>query len=622
MNSDKIRYFFPKLKIRFMLERTRLWKKCNVERIADRGYKPFKNADALKKRMQTMLGPFDASMLSGISADDKAVILSSANQSLHHEFDLLGSGPVRLDPIDWHVDFKTGARWPKRFYREIGSIKGADIKVPWELSRCQHLLWLGEAYLISKEERYAQEIIDEISCWIDDNPLMYSVNWTCAMDVAIRAVNWMFALNMIASYSGFNDSFASKACHSLWQHGFFIVHNLEKSIPYSKNHYASDVVGLLFIGVLFDDTRKGGIWKKKALNEFYSEIRTQVLPSGVHYERSVSYHRLMTELFSYPVYMLQRMGACVPQDVITRIQKMYEYIAAYTKPNGLAPLIADNDDGRFLPFLRRDFRKHGYLNDKDSVENRIVAVGMKPYFCTSLEGNVYYKDAGVAIVKQDNVYVFINNGGYSGVTNDSQSRIQSHTHNDLLSFEFNVGGKDIIIDPGAYLYTSSETERNSFRSTSKHNTVVVDAEEQNGFVSPFSLKRNVRKIGLREINNEEYEGEYITNKGNLHHVRKFKFEKQQLIITDFLTKEGDNHKAIIYFHFAEGVFPEINDGVITMDEGVSISFIQKPNQLVIEDDTTSPSYGVLANCKTAKVVFEFKDDVTIKTTINYCYESK
>ncbi len=448
---------------RLSAKKNLFWRFCDIDYISLRGF-IHDDASLLKEQLYALLGNYETSLLLGISDEEKQELLLLADQALRHEFDLLGSGPVNMNPIDWHTDFKCGAKWEKIFYRDLRTPQGADIKMPWELSRCQHLLWLGEAYLLTNEDKYAKEIVDEINWWIDDNPLMYTVNWKCAMDVAFRAVNWMYVLNMISHYDGFNDEFSAKVTKSLWQHGFFIRNNLEQQIPYSNNHYASDIVGLLYIGALFNHTSKGRRWFRFALKEYYKEVLEQVLPSGVHYERSVSYHRLMTELLSYPIYLLKRLGETVPQDVMERVGKMYDYVAFYTKPNGLAPLIADNDDGRFSPFQKRDFRRHNYLNNPCSVENRFVACGMTPLFCSLSHGGQFLPDAGVAIIKQDDNYVFINHGGYSKHPKETDVSIGTHTHNDLLSFELNLKGEDILVDSGTYLYTSSKEERDIFLS--------------------------------------------------------------------------------------------------------------------------------------------------------------
>ena len=114
---------------------------------------------------------------------------------------LLGSGDVELNPIDWHTDFKTGFKWsPGTFYKKYMQEDidtDSDVKVPRELSRAHHLLKLGLAYRLTNDQKYADVCVAQMKNWIDENPLMYSINWGCTMDVAIRAVNWIWTLGLI-----------------------------------------------------------------------------------------------------------------------------------------------------------------------------------------------------------------------------------------------------------------------------------------------------------------------------------------------------------------------------------------------------------------------------------------
>ena len=617
MLKNKLKYFIPKVANRIAVEKNRIWKYIDVEHISCCGYIGFSDLSSFKGRLIEMLGAFDRDLLIGITEEDRKLITNSAQQALCHRFDLLGSGSYYLEPIDWQIDFKSGAKWEKVFYRDLTTPKGADIKVPWELSRCQHLLWLGEAWLLSGKEEFAQEVINQINSWIDNNPLMYTVNWICSMDVAFRAVNWIYSLNMISSYKGFDDDFAKKVSRSLWQHGFFIINNLEKVIPNSNNHYTSDLVGLLYLGELFSTSKVGRKWFRFAYKEYCSELQKQVLPSGVHYEKSVSYHRMMVEMMSYPLYMLQRLGHRIEPDIISRIQKMYDYVAMYIKPNGLAPLIADNDDGRFLPFVCRDFRNHCYLVDNMSVENRIVALGMDTYCREISTGKILYEDAGVTIIHEGNDYLYISNSGYSKYPESDDVIIPTHTHNDLLSFELSLCGIDIIVDSGTYLYTSSIKDRNAFRCTAKHNTIVVDNEEQNEMLTPFYLKRNVHIGTLRQLSDGCYIGDYRTIVGKMDHARMFNFRKGQLIIEDRLTKHGSSHVAKQYFHFAEGVLPAIEDDSLVLGSGIKLLFSTPPSHIEIIDDKISPSFGRLVSTKTAIATYEFNDQINIITTITY-----
>ena len=74
----------------------------------------------------------------------------------------------------------------------------------------------------------------------------------------------------------------------------------------------------------------------------------------------------MTEFAMYPYYMLERVGANVPEIVRQRLVHMVQYVKLNAMPNGKAPMVADNDDGRFLPFVPRDFREHLFLTDSNS----------------------------------------------------------------------------------------------------------------------------------------------------------------------------------------------------------------------------------------------------------------
>ena len=127
--------------------------------------------------------------------------IESADRICRHVFDLLGSGPTDLGAtIDWHRDFKSGYRWnPDQCFLDVahGHEAGVDIKVPWELSRGHHLVLLAQAALLTGDLKYTKECLAQLNSWIEANPTGFGVNWACPMDVAIRAVNWLWALALL-----------------------------------------------------------------------------------------------------------------------------------------------------------------------------------------------------------------------------------------------------------------------------------------------------------------------------------------------------------------------------------------------------------------------------------------
>lgn len=582
-------------------------------------------AEQLTKQMKVITGEFGRQLFS----DDKenSIIIASANRVLYHEFDILGSGWIKVSPMQWNKDLKTGYEWKNGVYYnkqlvQQGS-KGSDVKFPWELSRCHHLLWLAEAYIITGKKEYAEAVVNDIEDWIVKNPFLYSINWTCSMDVAIRAVNWIFALSMISGSNAITDEFAAIVYKSLYKHGYYIYHHLEKSFPYSNNHYASNLAGLLYLGFLFKEDTKSK-WFDFSIIEYCQEVRNQVLPSGIHYEKSVSYHRLMTELFGYPLYFLKREGLSIPADISYRIKTMFEYVNQYTKPNGCAPLVGDNDDGRFLPFVYRDYRVHNYLVN-DSLELRIVSGERNPNIVTKPLCSRYYDDAGVVIIRQPEVYLFIkcsDRDKYSELTN--KKRIGSHLHSDLMSFELTVGNRDIIIDPGTYIYTSDISQRNEFRSTTKHNVAFIDGEEQNILFKDdaFEIEYNtdIKSVVLKDNKNDLLcEGSYSFKKSGAFHSRRFVLTDGHLIIEDNIKKDGPNHNVILSLHLGEGIAPILDEGrVLFKDESYQfeVCFETKcPQTLLVEEDSYSPSYGVSCLSKTIRNECVFDNAIRIITDI-------
>ena len=76
-------------------------------------------------------------------------------------------------PIDWHLDFISGYRWSEKvWYKSIeyGHKEGVDIKVPWELSRMQHLPQLGlKALTLNDSLDKKNLLIDEFRNQVSQN---------------------------------------------------------------------------------------------------------------------------------------------------------------------------------------------------------------------------------------------------------------------------------------------------------------------------------------------------------------------------------------------------------------------------------------------------------------------
>ncbi len=284
--------------------------------------------------------------------------IEEADRVMAHRFDLLGSGEVHLgDAIDWHLDFQSGHRWPVEHHTRLALTSPGgrfDVKIPWELSRFHHGIRLGQAYLYTQDERYAAELVAQISHWITSNPYEFGVNWAGPMDVAIRAVNWIWAIYAIFESDALSEPFLAVWLASLKQHGEYLAQHLEDGWP-RTNHLIANLAGLAYLGILFPEFKEAARWKEIALTRLTQEMDRQIYADGVDYEASVSYHRLVTEMVLSVAALALINGIALPEPTIARLRAMLDVIMAYTQPDGLAPQIGDADDGRLHPLtVHRD----------------------------------------------------------------------------------------------------------------------------------------------------------------------------------------------------------------------------------------------------------------------------
>jgi hypothetical protein len=296
--------------------------------------------------------PEQAALLGRFFPHIPRLTIQQADGILKHRFDLLGSGERDLGKkIDWQRDFKNDHSWPLIHYTRLTLTSpqgGFDVKVPWELSRFHHALRLGQAYLYTQDEIYAKEIVDQITSWIKANPYGFGVNWAGPMDVAIRAVNWIWACYFIIESEALTAGFLALLLTSLCQHGEHLLKHLEDGWP-RTNHLIANLAGLAYLGIMFPEFPEAARWKSIGLPGLWRELERQTHPDGINYEASTAYHRLVTEMVLSVAALCIVNGVRVPETVQARLRSMLDVIMAYTQPDGLAPQIGDVDDGRLLP---------------------------------------------------------------------------------------------------------------------------------------------------------------------------------------------------------------------------------------------------------------------------------
>ncbi|MEC0369195.1 heparinase II/III family protein [Paenibacillus chibensis] len=577
-------------------------------------------------------------------------IIRDADRICNHIFDLLGSGDIELGPsLPWHEDFKTGFRWENKFYKWIKIVdldNAADVKVPWELSRFQHFFTLGKAYWLTNDEKYAYEFRSEIEDWIMRNPVEMSINWTCAMDVAIRAVNWISVIPFFMHSPSIPKFFWENLHASLYLHGVFVRANLENTGEHTGNHYTANLAGLVALGLYFEGFRilqgqssgsDPAEWLAFGKEQLEKEMFVQSNEDGSNYEASTSYHRLVAEMFMVTTMWCSRNGLHFSDGFIKRLEKMHEFMLRIMKPDGSTPMIGDADDGRYLivshygNWVRNDFRHllaiAGEFFDRDDFRSAGLCCwedalwmtgGFKPVSVQMHDDrtSVAFPDGGYYVLRSPEAYCLIRCGELSFHGHGA------HSHNDQLSFELNVKGLDFIVDPGTCVYSGDYHLRNLFRSTAMHNTLRIGGREQNDFdEKELFLMREQTFAVCEGFTDHEFTGKHQGYLGKLGitHKRNYKLHGSVMQIDDLLLDasgmEVRKHFTAA-FMLAAGVRPVRREkGWLLQHEDVTVTLLLDDTvKSEIQLSWLSNQYGVRTSTRML-VVTGFNS--SLRTTIRW-----
>jgi hypothetical protein len=440
--------------------------------------------------------------------DAVALTEARAVRTRGHVFDLLGSGPVHLGAnIDWHTDFISGHRFPRArlgtTIRAASAPGGFDIKVPWELARCQHFVWLAQGWVLTRERVFVDELGEQMRSFIRDNPWRLGVNWGCAMEVALRAVSWLATLGLVVD--AVDDALLDEAATSLVIHGIFIEQNLERHKDGNSNHYLADLLGLAALGTLLPFAPPAERWRRFAFAEFARELEAQVGVDGVDYEGSLPYHLFVLEMTLLAIRCAQCAGESIGATMLARVRSMADAALALARSDGQIPRIGDLDDGRALPCgaladaaaeagdVRRVLAVAGCVLDDEELAvagaarfdegvwwgaSRPDAHPARPARESSFVRA--FASSGVHVARVDEAHLVVT-GGASGT-----GGLGNHSHGDALSFDLAIGPHVVFHDPGGWAYTNDHRARREYRHARAHNALIIDGRDQ-GLSSPEGL---------------------------------------------------------------------------------------------------------------------------------------
>jgi hypothetical protein len=456
--------------------------------------------------------------------------------------------------IDWRCDYSSGKSSGVDYFRIVPYLdfeRVGDHKVVWELNRHQHLVTLAQAWRFTGQPEFLREIEAQLEGWWGQNPYGYGINWASALEVAFRALSWIWVFHLAGD--AISETFRRRLLDSLYLHGRHISGNL--SVYFSPNtHLLGEAVALHAIGALFPEFPRARRWRREGGDMVRAQMRAQVQADGSHFEHSSYYHVYALDMLMFSAALEQ-----MPPDYLAGLERMAVYLDALLGPQRRLPFFGDDDGGRFFhPFGPHDrfgcgslaaFARSGAGMREEHAEIGawwLADRSLGPL--TTPRGSRFFENSGIAVIENGDMHLVADAGpfGYGRA---------GHSHSDTLSFVLRRGEEDLLIDAGTYTYVGSAQWRNWFRGSAAHNTIRIDGMDQAAPEGPFCWmdRPDVQKIAWSTADDCDFLAAVCRYRG-FEHLRRVHYMKPSLIVVvDEITGPPGEHLIEQFWHSGESV---------------------------------------------------------------------
>lgn len=513
-------------------------------------------------------------------------------------------------PPQWNRDPLTGriaplTRAASLDYRDERLV--GNIKYLWEPNRHLHIPRLAQAYALTGELRYALEVRLQIESWLDQCPYGRGPNWTSSLELAIRLINWSLAWQLLGGYESAvfagtdGENFRERWLASVYLHARAIGRKLSR-FSSANNHLIGETAGVWIASVTWDCWPEMRAWGQRCKRILAGEALKQNAEDGGNREQAFSYQQFVLDFLLFSGLAARAAGDDFPAEYWQRIECMIDFIASMMDGSGHVPMIGDADDG-YVVSLATDPRFDNYaslvasggvLFGREDLRAKARAVDEKTQWLagggrarplpvpppqagegkkTEFQPRRAFPQAGYYLLGDefgtaDEVRLLADAGplGYLSIA--------AHGHADALSIVLNVGGHEVLVDPGTYAYHTEPQWRRYFRSTRAHNTVMIDEQDQSTQSGNFMWSRHAKARMVQfELSpaRQRFVGEhdgYRVLADPVTHRREIVYEpdKRMFTLTDTI-ECGAAHEIVRPWHFAESLQPEVRGNAIHVSVG-------------------------------------------------------
>jgi hypothetical protein len=369
---------------------------------------------------------------------------------------------------DWSLDPLSGNQAPlhepahQLNHRALES--GADPRAVWEINRWTELTVLAQNAWLNHHLDDAHLVQDWLCDWLEHNPPNTGINWTSALEAAIRLIHFTW-IDRLLTHSGDPQILRrqSEICRDLlpphvayvWQH---------RSIGSSaNNHLLGELSGLIHAARRWPCLSAWCCPGEQLSADLEQEILRQFSVDGGNQEQALHYHWFAWHL----CFLVKRCGitfSAAAEERLAAGASFFLNLTAEREPWHFG----DNDDALLFPLptggQSYEAECCAWLRGEQPESALPFWLGPAPECELKPSGHWHlYQQSGYAIWRDERCFLRLD-GSPLGF-----GKMAAHGHLDALHLSFWLNDLAVIVDPGTGAYYNNAELRQSLAAAEAHN---------------------------------------------------------------------------------------------------------------------------------------------------------
>ena len=446
---------------------------------------------------------------------------------------------------------------------------GGDPEWVYAFNRLKHFIALGEAYVLTGDEKYAECFSSQLLLWIDtvrsDDPASAKAWRTIESGIRLDTfVKSYLLLKDSTAFAAVKDKFMA----SVEDHASFILENAWNSYHLMSNWGVLANHGLYTAACVFHRPE----WQKEALFRLSKELQNEVYDDGMQWEQSPMYHNEVMREYLDVVLFSDIYGYELQPWFRDKVHSMAHAAMAFMKPDGAEPMMGDSDDINMKDLLT--YASYVFM-DGEIKSVAFPFLDFETSFLVGEEGIRKYDALLPVLPSSCDFFLSESGNGFARTgwgSSDSYLSFHAgtlgagHGHSDQTHVSFVDKGRDFLVDAGRYTYVF-DGGRRDFKDQRAHNSVIMDGVEcypEKDSWECLSLNKAVNAKASFKGEAVAFEGGHLgyISSGVFVNRRVLWLKKHQTLagIDEFYA--AGKHDYEILWHFAEDIEPVVTGNIV------------------------------------------------------------